>query len=58
MGHDHEAIVARIERLETVDRDDVDAIQELLYALHALIGTHFPRLRTCSSLPSTPRRPS
>ena len=41
MVHDHEAILARIERLEAVDPDDIDAIQELLYALHALIGTHF-----------------
>jgi iron-sulfur cluster repair protein YtfE (RIC family) len=42
MVHDHEAIVARIERLERagVD-DDVDTLQELLYGLYALIGVHF-----------------
>lgn len=41
MVHDHEAIVARVERLERADPSDVDALQELLYGLHALIGTHF-----------------
>ena len=41
MVHDHEAIVARIERLENTDRDDIDALQELLYGLYALIGVHF-----------------
>ena len=41
MVHDHEAIVARIERLAQVDVDDVEALQELLYGLYALIGTHF-----------------
>lgn len=41
MVHDHEAIVARIQRLEQADVDDVDTLQELLYGLHALIGTHF-----------------
>lgn len=30
MIHDHEAIVARTERLERVDIGDVDALQELL----------------------------
>ena len=41
MVHDHEAIVARIERLEQADIRDVDALQELLYGLYALIGVHF-----------------
>lgn len=41
MVHDHEAIVARIERLERTEIDDVDALQELLYGLHALISVHF-----------------
>lgn len=41
MIHDHEAIVARIERLEQADADDVDTLQELLYGLHALISVHF-----------------
>ena len=41
MIHDHEAIVARIERLERVDVHDVDALQELLYGLYALISVHF-----------------
>ena len=40
MVHDHEAIVARIERLEHADVDDVDTLQELLYGLHALVGEH------------------
>ena len=39
--HDHEAIVARIDRLAGADVDDVDALQELLYGLHALISVHF-----------------
>jgi iron-sulfur cluster repair protein YtfE (RIC family) len=41
MVHDHEAIVARIERLEQADVGDVDTLQELLYGLYALIGVHF-----------------
>jgi iron-sulfur cluster repair protein YtfE (RIC family) len=41
MVHDHEAIVARIERLEAADAGDVDALQELLYGLYALISVHF-----------------
>jgi iron-sulfur cluster repair protein YtfE (RIC family) len=41
MVHDHEAIVARIERLEHADVDDLDTLQELLYGLHALIAVHF-----------------
>ena len=41
MVHDHEAIVARVERLEAADLGDVDALQELLYGLHALISVHF-----------------
>jgi len=41
MVHDHEAIVARIKALERADAADVDALQELLYGLHALISVHF-----------------
>ena len=41
MIHDHEAIAARIERLERTGPDDVDTLQELLYGLYALIGVHF-----------------
>ena len=41
MVHDHEAIVARIERLAAADATDVDTLQELLYGLHALIAVHF-----------------
>ena len=41
MIHDHEAIVARIDRLAGADVDDVDALQELLYGLYALISVHF-----------------
>ena len=43
MIHDHEAIVARVKRLESVDADDVDALQELLYELHALVSVHFAK---------------
>ena len=41
MVHDHEAIVARIDRLEAADVADVDTLQELLYGLYALISVHF-----------------
>ena len=41
MIHDHEAIVARVERLERTDVRDVDTLQELLYGLSALINVHF-----------------
>ena len=41
MTHDHEAIVARVERLERTEMDDVEMLQELLYGLQALIGVHF-----------------
>lgn len=41
MVHDHEAIVARIERLEAAEVGDVDTLQELLYGLYALISVHF-----------------
>ena len=41
MVHDHQAIVARIERLQAADVADVDALQELLYGLYALISVHF-----------------
>ena len=33
--------MARIERLEQAEVRDVDALQELLYGLYALIGVHF-----------------
>ena len=41
MVHDHEAIVARIERLEAAEAGDVDTLQELLYGLYVLISVHF-----------------
>jgi iron-sulfur cluster repair protein YtfE (RIC family) len=41
MIHDHEAIVARIDRLGETDLADPDALQEVLYGLYALIGVHF-----------------
>ena len=41
MVHDHEAIVARVERLEQTDGEDSDTLQELLYGHYALIGVHF-----------------
>ena len=41
MVHDHEAIVARIDALGRADLHDVDALQELLYGLYALISVHF-----------------
>ena len=41
MVHDHEAIVARIDRLEAADISDIDTLQELLYGLYALISVHF-----------------
>ena len=41
MVHDHEAIVARIDQLARADVHDVDALQELLYGLYALISVHF-----------------
>ena len=41
MIHDHEAIVARVVALEQADVRDVDHLQELLYGLSALVGTHF-----------------
>lgn len=40
MIHDHEAIVARVDRLAETDVADVDTLQELLYGLYALVGTH------------------
>jgi iron-sulfur cluster repair protein YtfE (RIC family) len=43
MIHDHEAIVARVERLEAAGADDVDTLQALLYELHALISVHFAK---------------
>lgn len=41
MVHDHEAIVARVNRLADADASDVDQLQELLYGLYALISVHF-----------------
>ena len=41
MIHDHEAIVAMIERLEQTEATDLDTLQELLYGLYALISVHF-----------------
>lgn len=41
MVHDHREIVARVERLARVDVADLDALQELLYGLYALISVHF-----------------
>jgi iron-sulfur cluster repair protein YtfE (RIC family) len=41
MVHDHEAIVARINRLADADVTDADLLQELLYGLYALISVHF-----------------
>jgi hypothetical protein len=41
MVHDHEAIVARVERLQAAELGDADTLQELLYGLHALISVHF-----------------
>lgn len=41
MVHDHEAIVARVERLADASVADPDLLQELLYGLYALISVHF-----------------
>jgi iron-sulfur cluster repair protein YtfE (RIC family) len=41
MVHDHAAIAGRVEQLERAGVDDADALQELLYELHALILVHF-----------------
>lgn len=43
MIHDHEAIVARVKRLEVADVEDVDGLQELLYELHGLVSVHFAK---------------
>lgn len=43
MVHDHEAIVAWVERLAQADEADVDTLQELLYGLYALISVHFSK---------------
>lgn len=40
MGYDHIAIRGLIDDLAAADPDDVDELQRLLYALHALIGVH------------------
>ena len=58
MMHDHEAIVERIERLEQANNDDVDALQELLYGLYALISVHFRKEEDIQLPPSTRRRSS
>lgn len=41
MSHDHVAIGALTDALADSDRSDADALQELLYGLHALITVHF-----------------
>ena len=41
MSHDHVAIGALTDALAEADRSDADALQELLYGLHALITVHF-----------------
>lgn len=41
MIHDHEAIVERVDRLAETALEDVDALQELLYGLYALVSVHF-----------------
>ena len=41
MVHDHQAIVARVNRLAEADAADLDLLQELLYGLYALISVHF-----------------
>ena len=56
MIHDHEAIVARIERLERADIHDIDSLQELLYGLHALITVHFGKEERIQ-LPAFDRQP-
>ena len=38
---EHAWIRRRVDELEAVDVDDGDAIQELLYALHAVVSLHF-----------------
>jgi iron-sulfur cluster repair protein YtfE (RIC family) len=43
MIHDHEAIVARVERLAAAEADDIDTLQELLYGLYALVSVHFAK---------------
>lgn len=41
MVHDHRAIEERIDALAAAAPEDTDALQELLYGLHALILVHF-----------------
>jgi iron-sulfur cluster repair protein YtfE (RIC family) len=41
--HDHEAIAAWVQRLETAEASDVDELQAALYGLHALISVHFAK---------------
>jgi iron-sulfur cluster repair protein YtfE (RIC family) len=56
MVHDHQAIAARVEQLDAADLADVDALQELLYGLHALISVHF-RKEEDLQLPAFDRAP-
>jgi iron-sulfur cluster repair protein YtfE (RIC family) len=57
MVHDHEAIVARIERLSETSPEDIETVQELLYGLHALVSVHFDKEETIQ-LPAFDRRPA
>jgi iron-sulfur cluster repair protein YtfE (RIC family) len=41
MSHDHVAIGALTDALAEADPSETDALQELLYGLHALITVHF-----------------
>jgi iron-sulfur cluster repair protein YtfE (RIC family) len=41
MIHDHRTIAAKVDALEAAAPDDVDALQELLYGIHALVMAHF-----------------
>ncbi|MGE5636790.1 MAG: hypothetical protein ACM3UV_07615, partial [Nocardioidaceae bacterium] len=54
--HDHHAIAARVEQLDAADLADVDALQEQLYGLHALISVHF-RKEEDLQLPAFDRAP-
>ena len=57
MVHDHEAIVARAERLAETSPEDIETAQELLYGLHALISVHFDKEETIQ-LPAFDRQPA
>lgn len=56
MVHDHREIARRAALLEQVDIDDVAAVQEMLYGLHALITSHF-RKEEDIQLPVLDRQP-